>query len=82
MKHFALASFLLLLTTIVFVGKYKQECKINVSNSVKIESLLDSVEILNKDIKHLRKYFVVALRQDSVIKSCNICKKNEFIITD
>ena len=82
MKSFVLSSFLLLLTTIMYVGKYQTEVKINASNELLITNQSDSIKTLIKDNKHLRRYFLISLRMKEVIKDCNRCRKNKFILTD
>ena len=82
MKSFVLASFLLLLTTIMYVGKYQGEIKKNASKDTEIKNLTDSIKTINEEKKHLRKYFTISLKMKTVMSNCNKCKKNKFILTD
>lgn len=39
-------------------------------------------KVITKDVRHLRKYFIIALKQDSIMKQCNKCKKLTIIKND
>jgi translation initiation factor 2 beta subunit (eIF-2beta)/eIF-5 len=70
------------ITTFYWFDQSRKEIILNASKSTEIKNLIDSIKTINKDKEHLKEYFITSLEMNEVIKNCNRCKKNKFIIID
>ena len=70
------------ITTFYWFDQSRKEIILNASKSTEIKNLIDSIKTINKDKEHLKEYFTASLEMNEVIKNCNRCKKNKFIIID